>query len=96
MEKQKGAVKMRDLGICIREDEVRRFSAKVAGETVLEVGTFNTQAEFTTSRPNGHVGPMAKTRILVGSAFQTTVEFNPTSTTALMVQPSVLEVYLWV
>jgi len=63
-----------------------------SGETVLEVGTFNTHAEFNPGRPNGCVGPAAIVPILVGSAFQTMVEFNPTSTAALMVQPSVLEV----
>ena len=62
------------------------------GETVLEVGTFNTHTEFIAGRPNGRVWPAVKTRISVGSAFQTTVKFNPTSTTTLMVQPSVLEV----
>ena len=63
-----------------------------SGETVLEVGALNTHAKFTASRPNDHVGPAAITHILIGSAFQTMVEFNPTSTAALMVQPSVLEV----
>ena len=45
-----------------------------------------THVEFTTaSTPNGRVGPAAITPIPVGSAFQTTVEFNPTTTAALMV-----------
>ena len=51
-----------------------------SAETVLEVGTFNTHTEFTTGRPNGHVGPAAITRVSVGSTFQTMVKFNPTST----------------
>ena len=45
-----------------------------------------THTEFTTAgTPNGRVGPAAITPIPVGSAFQTMVEFNPTTTTALMV-----------
>ena len=63
-----------------------------SGETVLEVGTFNIHTEFTAGRPNGRVGPAAIMPIPVGSAFQLTMEFNPTSTALLMVQPSVLEV----
>ena len=63
-----------------------------SGEMVLEVGTFNTHVEFTASRPNGCVGLVAITHISVGSAFHVTEEFNPTSTAASMVQPSVLEV----
>jgi hypothetical protein len=50
------------------------------GETVLEVGTFNPHAEFIADRPNGRVGLADITPILVGSVFETTVEFNPTST----------------
>ena len=63
-----------------------------SGERVMEVGTFNTHAEFTAGRPNGRVWPVAKTRISVDSVFQTMVEFNPTTTAASMVQPSVLQV----
>ena len=63
-----------------------------SGETVLEVGTFNTHAEFTAGRPNGRVGPAVKMHISVSSAFQTTVKFNPTSTIASIVNPSVVEV----
>jgi hypothetical protein len=63
-----------------------------SGEMVLEVWTFNPHAEFTTDGPNSRVGPAAITCISVGLAFQTTIQFNPTSTTASMVQPSVLEV----
>jgi hypothetical protein len=45
-----------------------------------------THAEFTAAdTPNGHIGPAAITPIPVGSTFQTTVEFNPTTTAALMV-----------
>ena len=62
-----------------------------SGETVLEVGTFNTHAEFTAGRPNGHVGTVAIMCILVGSTFHMMVQFNPTSAAALMVQPSVVE-----
>ena len=56
-----------------------------SGETVLEVGTFNTHAESTIGRPNGHVDPMVITRISVILTFQTTMKFNPTSTATLMV-----------
>ena len=62
------------------------------GETVLDGGTFDTCTEFTASRPNNRVGPMAITCILVGSAFHATEECNPTTTAASMVQPSVLQV----
>jgi len=45
-----------------------------------------THAEFTTAcTPNGRVGPVAITPIPVGSAFQMMVEFNLTTTVALMV-----------
>ena len=63
-----------------------------SAETVLEVGTFNTHAEFTAGRPNGQVAPVAITRISYSLAIQTMVKFNPTSTAVLMVQTSVLEV----
>ena len=63
-----------------------------SGETVLEVGIFNTHAEFTASRSIGRVGPTTITHIFASLAFQTMVEFNPTSTTGSMVQSSVLEV----
>ena len=63
-----------------------------SGETLLEVGALNTHAKFTISRPNGCVGLVVITHISVGSAFHVTEEFNPTSTAASMVQPSVLEV----
>ena len=37
-----------------------------------------THAKFTTTgKPNGRVGPADITSIPIGSAFQTTVEFNP-------------------
>jgi hypothetical protein len=61
-------------------------------DRVMEVGTFNTHANFIAGRPNGRVWLAAKTHILVDLVFQRMVEFNPTSTTALMVQLSVLEV----
>jgi hypothetical protein len=45
-----------------------------------------THVEFTiTGTPNGHVGLTTITPITVGSVFQTTVEFNPNTTAALMV-----------
>ena len=62
-----------------------------SGETVLEVGTFNIHAEFTTSRPNGPIGTAAITCISIGSAFQMMVEFIPNTTAALMVQLSVVQ-----
>jgi hypothetical protein len=61
-------------------------------DRVMEVGTFNTHANFIAGRPNGRVWLAAKTHILVDLVFQRMVEFNPTSTTASMVQLSVLEV----
>jgi hypothetical protein len=60
--------------------------------TVLEIGLFNTHAEFTLGRPNGYLRPAAITCILVGSAFHTTDKCNPNTTVASIVQPSVLEV----
>jgi hypothetical protein len=46
---------MRDIGILFREDEVYDGS-RWKWWDVLEVGTFNNHAKFTTDRPNGHAG----------------------------------------
>jgi hypothetical protein len=43
-----------------------------SGEMVLEVGTFNTHAEFTTGRPNGRVEPTAIMPIPIGLSLHTT------------------------
>lgn len=60
-----------------------------SGETALEVGAFISHAEFIAGTPNGSLGAAVIMRIPVGSALQTMVELNPTSTAASMVQPSV-------
>jgi len=91
MEKPKGEVKMRDLGIMHQGGRgIQWFNTHAAFQKKLYKK--NTLAEFTVGRPNDRVGSAAIMRISMGSVFQTTVEFNPTSTAALMVQSSVLEV----
>ena len=42
-----------------------------------KLGAFNTQAKFTAGRPNASLGPAAKTRIPVGSAFHMTEKMQP-------------------
>ena len=56
------------------------------------MGPLNTHAEFTASRINASLGPVAKTRIPVGSTFHTMEKMQPNTTAASIVNPLVVKV----
>jgi hypothetical protein len=65
------------------EEYVEHASGGVASWALVHTLT-DSPSIFTASTPNGRVDSVAIMSISVGSAFQMTVEFNPTTTAALM------------